>query len=154
MANDPITCHILDTANGRPAANVTCAIFCLSGAGAGAGANGNDTETSIKPFALAKSNKDGRVGQWTIDPKLTNATGEKIGISNGTWTVLIPGIYKIRFQTAKYFKTLPSADTQNSQNRTFFPFIDVIFEVNEPPDHHYHVPLLLSNHSYTTYRGS
>lgn len=35
----------------------------------------------------------------------------------------------------------------------FYPEIVVTFTVREPGEHH-HVPLLLSPHGYTTYRGS
>lgn len=36
---------------------------------------------------------------------------------------------------------------------TFFPAVDVVFDV-DPDERHYHVALLLSPFSYTTYRGS
>lgn len=35
----------------------------------------------------------------------------------------------------------------------FFPFVPVVFEVEEG-DGHYHIPLLLSPFGYVTYRGS
>lgn len=35
----------------------------------------------------------------------------------------------------------------------FFPFVHVVFELDEGRSH-YHVPLLLSPYGYTTYRGS
>jgi len=51
---------------------------------------------------------------------------------------LDPGIYRLRFDTA----TLSG----------FFPEVLVAFVVED--GHHLHVPLLLSPHGYTTYRGS
>lgn len=54
------------------------------------------------------------------------------------------GTYRLVYDTAAYFK---------SQGvKTFFPRVEVIFEV-EKTDEHYHVPLLLSPYGYSTYRG-
>ena len=59
------------------------------------------------------------------------------------------GEYELRFQVAAYFARagLPQADP---------PFLDTIpvrFSISEP-EAHYHVPLLVSPGTYTTYRGS
>ncbi len=74
-----------------------------------------------------KTNSDGRVGD--LLPEGSN----------------IDGTYRLEFDTATYFAA------QNQ--RSFYPRVEVTFEVNEP-DSHYHVPLLLSPFGYTTYRGS
>lgn len=58
---------------------------------------------------------------------------------------LLKGVYRLDFATAAYL----GAAGRNG----FFPEISVAFEISDP-DQHYHVPLLLSGHSYTTYRGS
>jgi 5-hydroxyisourate hydrolase len=55
------------------------------------------------------------------------------------------GNYQVRFATGDYF-------AGNGQE-TFYPFVAVNFTV-APGQAHYHVPLLLSPYSYTTYRGS
>jgi len=53
--------------------------------------------------------------------------------------------YKIRFATAEYYST---------QNLTgLYPFVEIIFEVQDPKQH-FHIPLLLTANGYTTYRGS
>lgn len=57
---------------------------------------------------------------------------------------LIPGIYKIRFETKDYF--------DKSRIATFYPYVEIIFEIKS--DKHYHIPLLLSPFGYSTYRGS
>ncbi|WP_285247842.1 hydroxyisourate hydrolase [Pseudarthrobacter sp. efr-133-R2A-89] len=57
---------------------------------------------------------------------------------------LEPGQYKLNFATGKYYAGLRTA--------TFFPEVDLVFEVTGPE--HYHVPLLLSPFAYSTYRGS
>lgn len=59
------------------------------------------------------------------------------------------GEYELRFQVAAYFARvgLPQSDP---------PFLDTIpvrFSISEP-EAHYHVPLLVSPGTYTTYRGS
>jgi 5-hydroxyisourate hydrolase len=50
--------------------------------------------------------------------------------------------YSICFETAKYHK-----------NKGFFPSVTINFIVDNPGQH-YHVPLLLSPFSFSTYRGS
>jgi 5-hydroxyisourate hydrolase len=51
---------------------------------------------------------------------------------------LDPGTYRLRFDT--------------SSRSGFFPEVVIAFVVDD--DTHLHVPLLLSPHGYTTYRGS
>jgi 5-hydroxyisourate hydrolase len=55
-----------------------------------------------------------------------------------------PGAYRLSFATGKYL-----ADRGRS---TTYPEITITFEVSG--DAHFHLPLLLSDNSYTTYRGS
>jgi 5-hydroxyisourate hydrolase len=57
---------------------------------------------------------------------------------------LAPGRYKLNFATGEYYEGLQTA--------TFFPEVDLVFEVTGPE--HYHVPLLLSPFAFSTYRGS
>lgn len=59
------------------------------------------------------------------------------------------GTYELAFEVGAYFKALgtPTADP---------PFLDIVpirFTIAEP-DGHYHVPLLVTPWSYSTYRGS
>ena len=59
------------------------------------------------------------------------------------------GSYEIVFEVGSYFKGLGAAMADP-------PFLDVVpirFSIAEP-DGHYHVPLLVSPWSYSTYRGS
>lgn len=58
---------------------------------------------------------------------------------------LIPGTYRLSFQVSRYFRA--------QKIESFFPEISVVFTVSDTLQH-YHVPLLLSPHGYTTYRGS
>ena len=54
------------------------------------------------------------------------------------------GIYKLTFYVEPYF--------QSQQLNTFYPFIEVVFEIKD--DKHYHVPITLSAFGYGTYRGN
>lgn len=56
-----------------------------------------------------------------------------------------PGNYRVVFETGKYY-------AEHKQD-TFFPEIPVIINVKKAGEH-YHVPLLLSQYGYSTYRGS
>ncbi|MFZ0015417.1 MAG: hydroxyisourate hydrolase [Acidimicrobiia bacterium] len=51
-----------------------------------------------------------------------------------------PGRYRLGFETGEW-------------GNVFYPFVHVVFVVEEGRSH-YHLPLLLSAYGYTTYRGS
>jgi 5-hydroxyisourate hydrolase len=53
--------------------------------------------------------------------------------------------YRLTFETGAYFAA--------TGRRSFYPRVEVTFEVATPAEHH-HVPLLLSPFGYSTYRGS
>ncbi len=55
-----------------------------------------------------------------------------------------PGDWTITFETGAWFAA--------AGRETFFPAVGLAFTV--AADEHYHVPLLLSPFSYTTFRGS
>ena len=57
----------------------------------------------------------------------------------------VPGMYRLAFETAGYFRQQAA--------RAFYPEILITFEVVEG-EPHYHVPLLLSPFGYSTYRGT
>jgi 5-hydroxyisourate hydrolase len=58
---------------------------------------------------------------------------------------LEPGMYRVRFDTAAYYEA--------NDMEGLYPFVDVVFEVRSGQAQ-YHIPLLLTAHGYTTYRGS
>lgn len=60
-------------------------------------------------------------------------------------TALVCGNYTLRFLTKPYCET--------TYGSAFFPLVEVHFHVDDEA-RHYHVPLLLSPYSYSTYRGS
>lgn len=58
---------------------------------------------------------------------------------------LTPGTYRIHFDVSSYFRA--------QKIESFYPEASVVFTVRDCAQK-YHVPLLLSPHGYTTYRGS
>ena len=94
---------------------------------------------------LEKQLADGR-GWIVVDEKTTNKEGriaDFLKVEDGKEDTN-NGIYRLTFYTKPYFE---------SQNiSTFYPFIEVVFEVTG--DTHYHVPITLSPYGYSTYRGS
>jgi 5-hydroxyisourate hydrolase len=58
---------------------------------------------------------------------------------------LDPGVYRVTFGSGDYFAGRRVA--------SFHPEVSVLFTVAADQEH-YHIPLLLSPYSYTTYRGS
>jgi hydroxyisourate hydrolase len=75
-------------------------------------------------------------GETDADGRLRTLTGE------GT---IEPGLYRLTFDTGEYFRL--------SQRTAFFPEVTIVFDVHDGAQH-FHVPLLLSNFGYSTYRGS
>ena len=59
--------------------------------------------------------------------------------------MLQEGFYRLRFGTSAYFR--------RQGFETFHPFVDIAFQVRNTEEH-YHVPILITPHSYSTYRGS
>ncbi len=115
-----LTTHILDTANGCPAAGVAIHLYRCAADG---------TRSLVK---TTTSNADGRCDQ----PLLVGAELEV-------------GIWELEFHMGNYFWLKAAALTEPA-------FLDVIplrFGVADPHAH-YHVPLLASPWSYSTYRGS
>lgn len=75
----------------------------------------------------------------------TDTDGRNNSLLSSTLKIDKNSIYKMTFYTREYF---------NSKGvDSFYPFVEVVFEVKEPDEHH-HIALLLSPFSYTTYRGS
>lgn len=81
--------------------------------------------------------------QWRpLGAGVTDADGRIREIGPGR----VPsGTYRFTFDTGDYF----AADGRE----TFFPEVTITFSVTDP-DSHYHVPILLSPFSVSTYRGS
>lgn len=63
------------------------------------------------------------------------------------------GTYELIFFAGDYLKRTGQAGGQAGEEPLFLDQIPIRFGINDP-DSHYHVPLLLSPFSYSTYRGS
>jgi 5-hydroxyisourate hydrolase len=114
-----LSTHVLDTANGKPAAGVALELFAVEG----------DARRSV---VATSTNADGR-------------TDAPLMIGDA----FRPGTYELVFQVGAYFRGLATKTADP-------PFLDAVpirFTIAEP-DGHYHVPLLVSPWSYSTYRGS
>lgn len=147
----PITCHVLNTVTGLPASNIAV------------------TLTLVRPYGpsqplTATTNADGRVTSWTsatggpsLEELFANAhehqgpgsatgdvaveTGEKgpQGLGSGEM------VWALKFDVGRYFG-----------GEGFWEVVEIRFrtKVEVGGREHWHVPLLLSPYSYSTYRGS
>ncbi len=122
-----LTTHVLDTAHGCPAARLPVELWAI--AHAETPADRPEQRTLLK---IARTNADGR----TDTPLLVDDE-------------LQLGIYELVFIVGDYFAQFSSVSAA-------LPFLDRIpirFGIADPTLH-YHVPLLASPWSYSTYRGS
>jgi len=78
-------------------------------------------------IARSQTNDDGRVASWNSEFRLEQ------------------GGYRLAFDVGPWFKSLG--------RETFYEEIQIAFVVDNVEEH-FHVPLLLSPHGYSTYRGS
>jgi 5-hydroxyisourate hydrolase len=111
-----ISTHVLDTSLGKPAAGVAVSLAC------------RQADCSWKPLTHGSTDSNGR---WRPSPADEPA--------------LVPGTYRLAFDTSAYFRA------RNTEG--FYPVVEITFSIRDSAQHH-HVPLLLSPYSYSTYRGS
>ncbi|EDM11933.1 similar to transthyretin (4L369) (predicted), isoform CRA_d [Rattus norvegicus] len=82
--------------------------------------------------------------QWMeLRTSYTNLDGRCPGLL--TQSQMKPGTYKLSFDTERYWK--------ERGQESFYPYVEVVFTITKETQK-FHVPLLLSPWSYTTYRGS
>ncbi len=114
-----LSTHVLDTANGCPAAGMKVSLQRQDAPG----------WATLRDFTL---NDDGRAEGPLLDAQS-----------------MAVGCYRLVFEVAPYFRALGVALADP-------PFIDSVqldFGIADAAGH-YHVPLLVSPYSYSTYRGS
>ena len=120
-----LSTHVLDTMHGCPAAGMTVKLYITTLDNEGQG-----LVTLVKAMTL---NADGR----NPDGLLFDNDSLKVGT------------YRLTFDVAAYFKSLGvSLPEPNFLNQ-----VSLDFGIAHT-DEHYHVPLLVSPWSYSTYRGS
>jgi len=129
VVKDSITCHVLDTSTGRPAKGIRVKLEGGSGPPKTFEMLTDDDGRILVWLPYSSETSSGEVPVYTLEDVL----GTIKGVSQ--WT--------LRFDTASYF---------GGKDKTFFPEVVVTFSVKE--GERYHVPLLLSPHAYTAYRGS
>ncbi|KAG2672001.1 hypothetical protein I3760_13G017800 [Carya illinoinensis] len=121
----PITTHVLDVSRGCPAAGIEVRLEMWKG-------------TQPRPLFGETD-----IGGWIFQGSSTTDNDGRSGQLTSIVNVVDPGIYRISFNTGKY------------NPAGFFPYVSVVFEIRESQGkEHFHVPLLLSPFSFSTYRGS
>ncbi|DBA02971.1 TPA: hypothetical protein N0F65_003159 [Lagenidium giganteum] len=121
----PITSHVLDTARGRPAANLRIELQAYDG------------DTKRTPLT----------GTWSlVSQGVTNDDGRLSAPLIPEGTQFRPGFYRMVFHTQRYFEAL-------GVHEYFYPEVSIVFRISDETQH-YHVPLLISPFGYSTYRGS
>ncbi|XP_020575160.1 uric acid degradation bifunctional protein TTL isoform X3 [Phalaenopsis equestris] len=121
----PITTHVLDVARGSPASGLEVRLEIWKG-DQNSPSFGEADSRSWMLYGSSITNSDGRSGH------LMPITDD-----------IEAGFYRISFNTGNYN---PSG---------FFPYVSIVFEIRESQkSEHFHVPLLLSPFSFSTYRGS
>ncbi|PYH41024.1 hydroxyisourate hydrolase [Aspergillus saccharolyticus JOP 1030-1] len=144
MSRDPITCHVLNTLTGTPAANLPVTLTLLS-------PSTNTEPTATTTTFHATTNADGRVANWTP----ANASSQSQSVSSVLAALPAPDSktnWALRFEVGPWF------EAQGVES--FWPEVEVKFTVKgrgkegEEGWRHYHVPVLLGPWNYSTYRGS
>ena len=112
-----LTTHVLDTANGRPAAGVAVRLYSVA------------HERIL--LSSAATNADGRTDAPLLDSDALQTGG-----------------YELEFDIGPYFAECDAGLASP-------PFLDtVVIRCSLRAGERYHVPLLVSPWSYSTYRGS
>lgn len=114
-----LSTHVLDTANGHPAAGMKIDFYRNPGA----------NEELVKSVS---TNQDGRTDALLLDQDEMKV-----------------GEYELRFYVSEYFEKM-GAETPEPAFLNVVPIRFTIFDATQG----YHVPLLCSPWSFSTYRGS
>jgi 5-hydroxyisourate hydrolase len=119
-----ISTHVLDVVLGKPAVGVLVQLDRMLGG-----------------VGWSKEGKRDDMAQWIA---ISNGTTNADGRCSELKADAAPGLYRLTLNTRAYMKAFGRT--------TIYPEISVTFECDGKS--HYHLPLLLSDNSYTTYRGS
>jgi 5-hydroxyisourate hydrolase len=126
-----ITTHVLDVVLGKPAAGISVHLQHLEGGGWMEVSTGSSEPYRVQDVP----------GSWTtVSIGVTDQDGRCRDLAEHA----VKGWYRLTFETGTYL-----AEAGRS---SVYPEISIVFICNG--DEHYHMPLLLSDNSYTTYRGS
>jgi len=128
MSKSPITCHVLDSSTGKPAKGVEVSLQGYHPV------PGNAHMNMFEPMATGETDSDGRCTNLLPPRDSPDAKELRAG-----------GLYKVTFKTRDYFA--------KTNRKCFYPWVEITFELDDT-EQHYHIPLLISPYSFTTYRGS
>jgi len=119
-----ISTHVLDVVLGKPAAGIPVQLDRMKGRIEWSQEGGRVEEADWAKVATAVTDKDGRCSDLMSDAAF--------------------GVYRLTFNTTLYLQPLGRG--------RLYPEISITFQCDG--NSHFHLPLLLSDNSYTTYRGS
>jgi 5-hydroxyisourate hydrolase len=126
-----ISTHVLDTVPGKPAAGVAVRLQKFEGGG-WIEASTNAGQSERAHYAP---------GDWIeVAAGITDADGRCRDLARDAAS----GTYRLTFDTGAYFALLGRS--------SIYPEIAITFNCDGTAQ--YHLPILLSDNSYTTYRGS
>lgn len=126
-----ISTHVLDTVTGRPGAGINVRLELMQGGGWIEAIHGK------RPLERVLDSPGG----WV---EVAGDTTDNDGRCPNLAAEVSAGLYRLTFDTGGYFERCGRA--------SIYPEISVTFRCDG--ENHYHLPLLLSDNSYTTYRGS
>ncbi|KAG0651937.1 putative 5-hydroxyisourate hydrolase [Hyphodiscus hymeniophilus] len=107
-AKDPITCHVLDTTTGRPAAGIITTLTCRS------------SSTPLPPY-VATTNSDGRILVWEPEsasqPSISALIAKQAAKEGNSVREKGQSVWKLSFNTGAYY----------GAGKTFFPVVELSF---------------------------
>ncbi|GLJ22423.1 hypothetical protein SUGI_0422130 [Cryptomeria japonica] len=135
----PITTHVLDVSRGKPGAGIKVLLESWKGSSAVPDTlPGLRDATGWALLGSSTTDDDGRCG--SLMPVLDHVPA---------------GIYRISFNTGEYYMKMGADIPGNETKGGFYPYVSIVFEIKSFQTlEHFHVPVLLSPFSFTTYRGS
>jgi len=126
-----ISTHVLDTVMGRPGAAIGIRLETMQGGGWIEVSDNGDPHERVQ---------DSPGGWVNVASGVTDADGRCRNLASDAPA----GLYRLTFDTGAYLERCGRA--------SIYPEISITFRCDG--EGHYHLPLLLSDNSYTTYRGS
>jgi 5-hydroxyisourate hydrolase len=126
-----ISTHVLDTMMGKPGAGINVRLEMMQGGGWIEAIEGAEPHERVLDSP----------GGWV---EVATGSTDKEGRCRDLATHASAGLYRLTFDTGAYL--------QRCGRASIYPEISITFRCDG--EGHYHLPLLLSDNSYTTYRGS
>ena len=131
-----LSTHVLDTALGVPGRNIKLRLYRVS------------SEGQRELLGEQVTNSDGRTDAPLLTSRSDHSAETGTELAAPEVAVFRQGTYELAFDVADYFAHAHPDAPQP-------PFLDeVTLRFTIASESHYHVPLLLSPWSYSTYRGS